>query len=320
MLSARLAGRVFATCALAASVACATDRDPTGIEYSARLALTKPGGDVQFGTTADDAAYAIAVDKLGVAVVGATAGALDGQSNAGGHDAFVRLYDKRGALVWTRQFGTGADDRASGVAMDRNGLYVAGSTSGSLGPANLGASDGFVSMFDANGSLVWMTRLASAGADSAFGVAVDRDAVYVTGELRGQIEGTTVDNADGYVVKLDARTGQILWMTRFAGTSGGNDGARGRAGRLVGATRYSLSRVPHDFQQFFRATPNRSTVAARCGGARAGSGYRERARAADVPLRFARPPGFARARAGAERRGRGAAGRPDPVVEIVARQ
>jgi outer membrane protein assembly factor BamB len=81
-------------------------------------------------------------------------------------------------------------------------------------------------MVDAQGSIVWQTRLASAGADSAFGLAVEGDALYVTGELRGPIEGTTIGDADGYVIKLDARTGQLLWMTRFAGFTGGNDGAR----------------------------------------------------------------------------------------------
>jgi outer membrane protein assembly factor BamB len=216
-------------CAVAGSVACATDLEPTGIgiEHTASLALAKPGGDVQFGTSADDAAYGIAVGKLGVAMVGTTAGALAGPSNAGGRDAFVRILDKNGAVVWTRQFGTTADDGAFGVATDRNGIYIGGTTSGALdGLPNIGGSDGFVRMVDANGSIVWMTRLASAGADSVFGLAVDRDALYVTGELRGPIEGTTVGDADGYVVKLDARTGAILWMTRFAGATGGDDGAR----------------------------------------------------------------------------------------------
>ena len=227
MLVIRVAGRTLALCALAGSVACASDLEPTGIEYTASLALAKPSGDVQFGTSADDAVYGIAVGKLGVALVGTTAGDLAGQSNAGGRDAFVRRLDKNGAIVWTQQFGTTADDGAFGVAMDRRGIYVAGTTSGALGGIpNIGASDGYVRMVDANGSIVWMTRLASAGADSAFGLAVDRDALYVTGELRGPIEGTTVGDADGYVIKLDARTGEILWMTRFAGASGGDDGAR----------------------------------------------------------------------------------------------
>jgi outer membrane protein assembly factor BamB len=226
----RVAGKTLAVCALAGSVACATNLEPTGIEYTAytaSLAASKPGGDVQFGTSVDDAVYGIVVGKLGVALVGTTAGAFAGQSNAGGRDAFVRVLDKNGAIVWTREFGTTADDGAFGVAMDRSGIYIGGTTSGALdGTANLGASDGYVRMVDANGSLVWKTRLASAGADSVFGLAVDRDAVYVTGELRGPLEGSTVGNADGYVVKLDARTGEILWMTRFAGTSGGDDGAR----------------------------------------------------------------------------------------------
>ena len=227
MFDGRVAVRLFAACALAGSVACASDLEPTGIEYTASFALAKPSGDVQFGTAADDAVYGTAVGKLGVSMVGTTAGDLAGQSNAGGRDAFVRLLDKQGVIVWTRQFGTAADDGAFGVAMDRSGIYVAATSSGALdGIANLGASDGNVRKLDANGNIVWMTRLASAGADSAFGLAVDGDAVYVTGDLRGPIEGNTVGDADGYVTKLDALTGQILWMTWFDGASGGNDAAR----------------------------------------------------------------------------------------------
>ena len=219
MLAARVAARLFATCAIVAGVACTADRQPTGIDMPARLALSKAEGDVQFGTASDDAAYAIVMGKLGTAVAGTTVGALGG-SNAGGRDAYVRLFDDRGSLSWTHQFGTFGDDGAFGVAMDRNGVYVAGTTSGSLGPVNLGAADGFVSMLDPSGNVVWTTRLASAGEDSAFGVAVDHDALYVTGELRGGFSGPLSEKTDGYIIKLDARTGEILWLTYFR--SGGD--------------------------------------------------------------------------------------------------
>lgn len=222
-----LAGRTLAVCVLAGSMACSIDRQPTGIEFTPSLSLAKPDVDVQFGTSGDDAVYGVAVSKLGVALVGTTTGDLGGQGNAGGRDAFVRLTDKKGNPIWTKQIGTAADDGVYGVAIDRRGVYVSGTTSGDLdGFSSLGASDGFVRMLDVNGNVVWSTRLASAGADSVFGVALDGDALYVTGESRGPLWGTTVGDADGYVVKLDAQTGLIQWMTRFAGATGGGDGAR----------------------------------------------------------------------------------------------
>jgi outer membrane protein assembly factor BamB len=227
MIGARNAILLFATCALAATAACTADRDPVGIEPTARLALTKLGESVQFGTSADDAAFDIAAGKLGVAVVGTTLGAFDGETNAGARDAFVRLFDARGVHLWTQQFGTGVDDAAFAVAMDKAGIYVAGTSFGSLGPTNIGESDGYVRMLDASGNLVWSTRLASAGADSAFGLTVDNGALYVTGVLRGSMEGAAADNANGYVTKIDARTGAIQWTTYFIGVAGGDDGARG---------------------------------------------------------------------------------------------
>ena len=227
MLRARLAVRIIAASVLTGVGACTTERAPTGAPQTAAQILSQPSGDVQFGTAAHDAAHSVAAGKLGVVIVGTTSGAFEGSSNAGGYDAFVRLHDKRGVAVWTQQFGTGADDGAASVAMDRGGVYVTGTTSGALGGVgNLGASDGYVRSLDASGSIRWQTRLASAGADSAFGVAVDRDAVYVSGVLRGPMEGTTVDNADGYIIRLDAQTGVIVWMTRFVGVSGGDDAAR----------------------------------------------------------------------------------------------
>jgi hypothetical protein len=233
MRTASAANMVILALALAASSACDAPRVSTAVSPGApaadlqvAAAGAKPiSSAVQFGSAADDAANAIAVARLGVAVVGSTLGAL-GQSSAGGSDAFVRLFNTDGTLVWSRQFGTAADDGAYGVALDRTGVYVTATSSGALASTNLGATDGYVQKLDAVGNLLWVTRLASAGADSVFGVAVDRDAIYVAGELGGQFNGSTPADPDGFVAKLDAQTGQILWITRFAGALAGDDGAR----------------------------------------------------------------------------------------------
>jgi len=49
------------------------------------------------------------VDASGVYVSGYAVGALPGQTNAGGGDAFLRKYDVNGNEVWTRQFGAQAN-------------------------------------------------------------------------------------------------------------------------------------------------------------------------------------------------------------------
>jgi len=106
-------------------------------------------GDVlwtrQFGTTADDAAYDLAADGTGIYLTGYTSGTLPGQVSAGGQDAFVRKYDSDGDLLWTRQFGTTADDSGWGIAAGLSGVYVDGYTDGTLpGQLGGGGQDAFV--------------------------------------------------------------------------------------------------------------------------------------------------------------------------------
>ena len=58
--------------------------------------------------------------------------------------------------LWNLQFGTTADDDVSGVAGDGSGgVYLTGSTWGSLGGANAGFNDPWLVRFDASGNQVW---------------------------------------------------------------------------------------------------------------------------------------------------------------------
>jgi hypothetical protein len=72
----------------------------------------------------------------------------------GGTDAFLMQFDgNSGATLWTRQFGTTGNDRAFGIAIDRNRAmevqYVVGETFGALdGNPNLGGYDAFMAQFD----------------------------------------------------------------------------------------------------------------------------------------------------------------------------
>ena len=89
----------------------------------------------QFGSTGDDGASGVAADALGnLYVVGEIQGALPGQTQLGGRDAFVRKYDASGNELWTRQFGSSDSNRANDVAVDTaGGVYVVGDTSSAPG-------------------------------------------------------------------------------------------------------------------------------------------------------------------------------------------
>ena len=54
---------------------------------------------------------------------------------------------------WTRQFGSAGHDRATAVAVDASGVYVAGATEGALpGQTSAGSIDAFLRKYDRAGT------------------------------------------------------------------------------------------------------------------------------------------------------------------------
>ena len=101
----------------------------------------------QFGTSAADEAWGVAVDRAGnTYVAGRTDSGLAPGGSAGGADAFVRRYDPSGREVWTRQFGSAEDELALAVHLNGAGQpYVAGGTTGTLpGQTSSGWRDAYV--------------------------------------------------------------------------------------------------------------------------------------------------------------------------------
>ena len=106
----------------------------------------------QFGTSSDDRAMGISVAASGIYVVGYSAGSEDAAPCRarrarvpGSQDAFVRKYDANGSEVWTRQFGSSSLDLTAGISVAASGIYVAGSTEGTLpGQKSTGSQDAFV--------------------------------------------------------------------------------------------------------------------------------------------------------------------------------
>jgi len=104
----------------------------------------------QFGSSSEDCPMRAVLDASGnVYVTGWTLGALPGQTYSGSYDAFVRKYDGSGNEIWTRQFGTSAQDEANHMALDASGnVYVIGSTYGALpGQTSAGDLDAFLVKF-----------------------------------------------------------------------------------------------------------------------------------------------------------------------------
>ena len=165
----------------------------------------QPLWTVQFGTSPDDVVRSVAVGPDGrVAVAGSTRGALDG-ADAGGADAFVRLYERDGALAWARQFGTSGEDEASAVAIDAAGnVLVAGRTDGALIGFGSGGVDGFVRKYDPAGVVRWTQQIGTAGFDAIEGLAVDGPTgeVVVAGTTTGALGGPSGGGSDVFVRRM----------------------------------------------------------------------------------------------------------------------
>jgi hypothetical protein len=173
----------------------------------------------QFGSTAADYAQSVAVDATGVYVAGYASGALPGQTNAGGYDAYIRKYDHTGTELWTQQFGTSGSDFSYGVGVDATGIYVVGMTSGAFpGQTNAGGYDAYIRKYDHAGTELWTQQFGTSINDAADGVAVDATSVYVVGGTAGM---KYFGGSDAYIRKYD-HAGTELWTQQF-GTSDSDD-------------------------------------------------------------------------------------------------
>lgn len=177
----------------------------------------------QFGTSTEDVAWGVATDPEGnIYVTGFTMGTLPRQTSAGGTDTYIRKYRPDGTVVWTRQFGTSADDEGGiDIAYAPGGyLYVAGQI------RNLG-TDGslkaFVRKYTTSGVRVWTRQF---GSDAEFANAVEADRfgnAYVSGSTNGLRAGESFDPAKAFVRKYNPG-GTAVWTRNVAGQGGDGGG------------------------------------------------------------------------------------------------
>jgi len=171
----------------------------------------------QFGTTANDEAWAIALDATGFYITGYTRGDLVGQ-NAGGNDIFVRRYDLNGSAQWTRQFGGVGDDGGQGIAVNASGVYaggIAGLGTALPGQTNAGARDAFLRKYDANGTEQWTRQFGTIGNDQVLGAYADSDSVYVTGTVNFAFPDVPSDTRGHIFVRTYDLSGTVQETAQF---------------------------------------------------------------------------------------------------------
>ena len=221
--------------------------DPT-VSYSTYL-----------GGSLEDDANAISVDASGNAYITGETDSTDFPGPSGvvtkigplfAFDVFVTELNASGALVFTTVVGGGQEDVGNAIAVDSQGIYVAGGTSSSNFPATIGQTvfeggttsgpnDGFLFKLKPDGSaLLWSTFIAGTDSDIALGLAVDSNHdVYVVGDtfstnLGGGVVnplpgGGSLNNGagsntadDGFIAKVKNDGSQYLFLTYLGGTNG----------------------------------------------------------------------------------------------------
>lgn len=160
----------------------------------------------QFGSTANDRFWAVAIDSDGsIYAGGATEGNLAGHASFGGTDPMLfKLNAADGTPAWSRHIGNGTTETGRGVAIDSSGdVYLTGRSSDSMDPgdpeaAHIGNSDNYIVKFAADGTRGWTRQFGTATADESYAIAAGA-ALYVAGATQGGMDG---GNAGGYDVFL----------------------------------------------------------------------------------------------------------------------
>ena len=210
---------VTATARATVSTAATYSADYNADEIKARTKL--------LGTSGTDLGNALTTGLDGsIYVSGSTYGALDGQTNSGGADAFLTKYSADGTKVWTKLLGTSGNDEAYALTTGLHGsIYVSGYTQGALdGQTNSGGTDAFLTKYSADGTKVWTKLLGSTGLDSSLALTTGLDgSIYVSGATSGALDGqTNSGNYDTFLTKYST-DGTKAW-TKLLGSSTGYSG------------------------------------------------------------------------------------------------
>ena len=117
---------------------------------------------------------------------------------------------------WTRQFGTVGEELAGGIAQDKGGFTIVGTTGGPLKHEVKGANDAFIRRYDRSGKVLWTRQFGTGSQDMAVDVAADSGGLTVLGVTDGSFTGgTTTPGTDDLFVRRYDRQGNVLWTRQF---------------------------------------------------------------------------------------------------------
>ncbi len=130
----------------------------------------------------------------------------------------VTLPTGGGAVRWTRHLASNLDDSVRHLAATPDGGLVAlVETWGDLGGPALGDLDVVVVRLDADGAIVWTTRLATPTREFAGNITVGPDGlIWAVGSTYGALDGVSAGGSDVWVAALDdAQDGLVVSLRQF---------------------------------------------------------------------------------------------------------
>ena len=181
----------------------------------------------QWGTSADEIGWGVAVDGAGKTwVTGYTSGALGG-TNAGGTDFFLTTLSTTGVLgTSVQRGGTGDDLGFAAAVVGGSTVFGAGYTSSPTwdGATALGGQDALAVGYSTAGAYQSTTRFGSTGSDHVGGAAGNATNLLVAGTAAGTIDGQPrVGFQEDAFLSKRTSTGALVW-TRVVSTFEVDDG------------------------------------------------------------------------------------------------
>jgi hypothetical protein len=173
----------------------------------------------QVGTDRSDVLSAVATDSSGGAFIcGGSLGDL-GAPSAGMIDAWLARCDGSGTVLWTRQLGSSDSDWVSAAATDGvGGVFVCGTTEGSLGAPLLGFADAWVARFDDQGNQAWLRQFGAGIVTEVYAAAPGNSGgVFVCGYTYGDLGASNAGGADAWIAYFDG-AGIMIWVRQIGTT------------------------------------------------------------------------------------------------------
>jgi len=169
----------------------------------------------------------VAIDPISknVYVTGSVTDNLYGQTVNGISDAVLIAYSETGERLWTRLFGSSADDVGVAVTVAPDGsIYVGGYVNGSIdGQPYSGAFDATLIKFNGNGDKLWSRAIGTNLIDRVVEIATDPSGnVYIVGFTEAAFPGfSNTAGVDLFLSKFND-AGAQQWMRQSASNSNVN--------------------------------------------------------------------------------------------------